>query len=149
MERSVPYLACVPLGYFLFHHLPAVIKSKVVLDAETGQIKRTFIMTWLKQVGVDRVVLRDLRVRYQALHILDRASYAPSFHSACLSMITRVVNTPAFTEAGKASMFEISAVVLASEKAMQEKIKEVCSETSVEAVLNPINLPATSGSSFF
>lgn len=115
IERALPYLAFVPFGYFVYAHLVGSIKKKVVLDAKTGRIKQTFIMNWLKQVGVDRVVLRDLSVRYKALSVLDRASFSQQFHTACLSMVQKVVNTPEFTEAGKASMYDISAIVVLSE----------------------------------
>lgn len=135
LERAVPYLACVPLAYFIYDRLPASIKAKVILDAKTGLIKQTFIMTWLKQVGVDRVVLRDLHVRYQALHVLDKASYSPSFHAACLAMVTKVVNTQAFTEAGKASMFDISAVVLNSEEEVLRQIKEAFTASTMESII--------------
>lgn len=137
-ERAVPYLACFPLAYFIYDRLPASIKAKVVLDAKTGLIKHTFIMNWLKLVGVDRVVLKDLHVRYRALHVLDKASYQPAFHAACLTMVTKVVNTQGFTDAGKTSMFDISAVVLTYEKDVQRQIKEAFTASSMEAALNSL-----------
>lgn len=135
LERAVPYFACVPLAYFIYDRLPASIKAKVVLDAKTGLIKQTFLMAWLKQVAVDRVILKDLYVRYRTLHVLDKASYYPSFHAACLVMVTKVVNTQAFTDAGKSSMFDISAIVLTSEKEVQRQMKEAFTASSLESLI--------------
>jgi hypothetical protein len=97
-------------------------------------------MNWLKLVGVDRVILKDLHVRYRALNVLDKASYRPAFHAACLAMVTKVVNTQGFTDAGKTSMFDISVVVLTYEKEVQRQIKEAFTASSIEAQVNSLKV---------
>lgn len=120
LEKALPYFIVVPFGYFLAKSGYLQIRKDVVHDSKNGSIKQTFIKTWLKQVAVDQVILKNQELKSKSMWLLEELIKDGLFQRSALQMYTRVVNRPKTAAIGKDICFVLSKTIMTSDKKFQK-----------------------------
>lgn len=103
IENTFPFLVIVPFTYLIWHprhwdpkHKTAYdrVRTKVIIDAKTGKIRQAFIIGWLKNISLDKVILGKLGIKHKAVDSLKRGFKNPVVSVKFNYTMAQIINRP-------------------------------------------------------
>lgn len=103
IENTFPFLVIVPFTYLIWHprhwdpkHKTAYdrVRTKIIIDAKTGKIRQAFIMGWLKNITLKKVILGNEDIRIRAIDSLKRGFKNPVVSVAFNQTMVQIINRP-------------------------------------------------------
>jgi hypothetical protein len=107
VEAVLPYLIVLPFGFFCYTHGFSTVKREVVQDSKQGLIKEAFVTTWLKEIAVDQVILKEVRVREKSLEFLEALVLRAPVKKEAYEIVKHLTNHQSLIGQAKNFVFKI------------------------------------------
>ncbi|CAG9323400.1 unnamed protein product [Blepharisma stoltei] len=124
-RKAFPVTVIGSFCYFASQHLYTEVRKDIIKDAKTGEIKDVFVNAWLKEVVLNRVVLKDQDIRKNTLIKLEDIVKDQSFQQKSLGTFTNVMNSPECGQRGKDLSFHMSKTIMMYDKRFHQKGQDV------------------------
>ena len=119
VERFLPYAIVVPFGFTLYNYSYPWIRSSIIQDSRSGMIKDTFLNIWLREITMNKVILKSQKTRRLNIDLLKRTIKHKEFQAAGYQMAINIVKSETFENQTTKALSKIL-----ESKPYVEKLKE-------------------------